>query len=324
MRDHGGDLDRARRLYGGTDWLDLSTGINPRPYPLPAMGPEVWGALPLGAGIAALEASALEAFGATGGSCVALSGASAAIQLVPRLGRPGRARVLGPTYNEHAAALRAAGWAVEDAPDIAALEGAGLAVIVNPNNPDGARHAPDRLFALARRVGLLVVDESFADAEPGLSLLPRWHAAPERARILVLRSFGKFYGLAGVRLGFAVGPAEIIDELRRMAGPWAVSGPAIAAGRAAYADRDWRDLTVRRLADEAERLDRLAGRAGWSLVGGTTLFRTYDTPGAAAVQETLARQHIWTRRFPYSEGWLRIGLPGAEAGWQRLQDALAG
>lgn len=324
MRDHGGDLDRARRLFGGTDWLDLSTGINPRPYPLPAMGPEVWGALPLGAEIAALEDAALEVFGATGAACVALSGASAAIQLVPRLGRPGSARVLGPTYNEHAAALRAAGWEVQDAPDIAALEGAGLAVVVNPNNPDGARHAPETLFALARRVGLLVVDESFGDAEPGLSLLPCWQAYPEGARILVLRSFGKFYGLAGVRLGFAVGPAEVVDEIRRMAGPWAVSGPAIAAGRAAYADRDWRDRTVRRLAADAERLDRLAGRAGWSLVGGTTLFRTYRTPDAAAAQEALARQKIWTRRFPYSERWLRLGLPGTEPGWRRLEGALTG
>lgn len=324
MRDHGGDLDRARRRFGGGDWLDLSTGINPRPYPLPQMPAEVWGALPLTADLQALERRAAAVFGAaTGCGCVALAGASAAIQLVPWLRPPaGEARVLGPTYNEHAAALRQAGWRCREVAEPGELAGAELAVVVNPNNPDGRHLAPDRLLRLAGEVGLLVVDESFADATPELSLLPHWPALPAAAEVLVLRSFGKFYGLAGVRLGFALGAAPLVAQLRGRAGPWAVSGPALAAGRAAYADAGWREATIRRLGAEAARLDALAQAAGWRLVGGTELFRTYETGDAAAAQARLAGAQIWTRVFPYAKGWLRLGLPGQEAGWQRLAAAL--
>ncbi|KUF12417.1 threonine-phosphate decarboxylase CobD [Pseudoponticoccus marisrubri] len=320
MRDHGGDLDRARSAYGGTDWLDLSTGINPVPYPMPALTEGALGALPLAQDVAALEGVARSAFG--GGdstACLAMGGASAAIQLVPRLARAGGARVLGPTYNEHAAALRAEGWHVQEVATLAELAGAELAVVVNPNNPDGRCHDPDALQALARKVGLLVVDESFADSCPALSLVPRLEYAP---RAIVLRSFGKFYGLAGLRLGFALGAQPLIDALRRMAGPWAVSGPAIAAGRAAYADRDWQEATTARLTRDAARLDGLAARAGWALVGGTPLFRTYATPDARAAKDGLARHHVWSRIFPYSETWLRLGLPGQAEGWARLDRAL--
>ena len=324
MRDHGGDLDRARAVYGGDDWLDLSTGINRVPYPMPDLAPEVLTALPLGRDIAAVEKAACAAFGAPQGcACVALAGASAAIQLMPRLNRrPGTARVLGPTYNEHAAALRASGWTVEEVATLNALDGSGVAVVVNPNNPDGQHHDPEALLAVAGRVGLLVVDESFADATPALSILPRWGRLPEGARVVVLRSFGKFYGLAGLRLGFALSHAPLVEEMRRMAGPWAVCGPALAAGQAAYADTGWQAATTARLAQDAERMDRLAGQAGWSLVGGTTLFRTYATPEAAKAQDRLAQARVWTRRFPYSDRWLRLGLPGSDAEWRWLSKAM--
>ncbi|WP_395667211.1 aminotransferase class I/II-fold pyridoxal phosphate-dependent enzyme, partial [Methylocella sp.] len=242
MRDHGGDLDEARAAYGEGDWLDLSTGINPAPYPLPQIPARAFSALPTGAEIDALEATAQAAYG-TCAPMVALAGAQAAIQLVPRLAPRGSrlapqgcARVLGPTYNEHRAALAGAGWRVEDAASPEALAGADLAVVVNPNNPDGRRFSPDRLIALAARVGLLVVDESFADAEPGLSLLPR--LGPGLGNIVALRSFGKFYGHAGLRLGFAAADAARAERLRALAGPWPVSGPAVVVGRAALADAD--------------------------------------------------------------------------------------
>ncbi|MEO1689066.1 MAG: aminotransferase class I/II-fold pyridoxal phosphate-dependent enzyme, partial [Pseudomonadota bacterium] len=253
-------------------------------------------------------------------SVVPLAGAQAAIQLIPRLAPPGRAHVLGPTYNEHAAALRAAGWQVEERTSLDALAGADLAVVVNPNNPDGARHAPRALADLSARVGLLVVDESFADAAPELSCAPTLD--PLDRRLVVLRSFGKFYGLAGLRLGFAVAGEALAARLQDMAGPWAVGGPAIAVGAAALGDRAWQAATLRRLQADAERLDALAAQAGWTLVGGTPLFRTYETGDAAAAQDRLAAARIWTRAFPYSGGWLRLGLPGAEAHWTRLQAAL--
>lgn len=316
MRDHGGDIDRARARYGGTDWIDLSTGINRQPWPVPPLPAPVWTDLPTAAARAALMAAARLAF-ATTAPGLALAGAQAAIQLVPRLAPPGRARVLAPTYNEHAAALRAAGWRVEEVAGPDALAGADLAVVVNPNNPDGRRHDPAALRALAPRVGRLVVDESFADADPALSL-----AAEAGDGIVVLRSFGKFWGLAGLRLGFAFADAATVARLDAMAGPWPVSGPALEIGRLALADTAWRRATADRLAAEAHRLDALAAGAGWTLVGGTALFRTYDAGDAGAAQDRLARARIWSRVFPYSGRWIRLGLPGGAAEWARLAAAL--
>jgi cobalamin biosynthetic protein CobC len=269
--------------------------------------------------VAKLEASAARAFGATN-PVVALAGAQAAIQLVPRLSPPSRAAVLSPSYNEHAAALAAQGWAVEAAPDLAAMDGADLAVVVNPNNPDGRRWAPDVLADLARRVGRLVVDESFADADKGLSVAPMLDPLGER--VVILRSFGKFYGLAGVRLGFALAGPETSACLRALAGPWAVGGPAIGIGTAAYADRDWQAGTAARLHADAARLSALLAEAGWPSVGATSLFVTVETGDARAAQAHLARARIWTRAFPYSAGWLRLGLPGNTEEWDRLAAAL--
>lgn len=320
-RDHGGNLDAAIRHYGGTraEWIDLSTGINPRPYPVPALAAHSWACLPTSDAVQSLEAAACGAYD-TLADCVALAGAQSAIQLVPRLGQGRDARVLGPTYNEHAASLSAQGWDVKTVQDLSALTGADLAVVVNPNNPDGQRHAPDRLLALAGQVGLLVVDESFADPEPELSIAPC--LKEENTNLLVLRSFGKFYGLAGLRLGFALGAAPMVTRLRALSGPWSVSGPAIEIGRQALQDRAWQTATVARLRADAARLDALASEAGWRKLGGTLLFCTYETTDAVAVQRRLARHHIWSRIFPYSSSWVRLGLADGEAAWTRLAEAI--
>ena len=319
MRDHGGNLDQAIARFGGdpADWIDLSTGINRRPYPVPTLPPEAWTALPTGAAKRALTEAAARAYG-TGAAILALAGAQAAIQMIPRLLPCGTARVLSPTYNEHAATLRAAGWAVEEVGAPGDLPGADLAVVVNPNNPDGREHRPEALLDLAGRVGTLVVDESFADPLPHLSLAA--HAG--QPGLFLLRSFGKFYGLAGLRLGFVIGAEDAIETLSAMAGPWPVSGAAIEIGRKALADRNWADETTARLLGETARLDAMAGAAGWAVRGGSPLFRLYETPDAAAAQDRLAAAQIWTRRFPYSPTWLRLGLPGDDAEWQRLQHAL--
>src|SRR6185312_7570020 len=141
--------------------------------------------------------------------------------------------------NEFAPVLAGAGWQVETVGEIEALAGADLAVVVNPNNPDGRQHDPASLLALLPRVTRLVIDESFADAVPQASLA----AEAGKAGLLVLRSFGKFYGLAGLRLGFVLGSADDISALDAMAGPWPVSGVAIEIGRKALLDRDWADTT---------------------------------------------------------------------------------
>ncbi|MFV0300820.1 MAG: threonine-phosphate decarboxylase CobD [Paracoccus sp. (in: a-proteobacteria)] len=318
-RDHGGDIDRARARFGAGDWIDLSTGINRRPWPVDALPEAVWRALPTESARAQLIGVAAGWFGCAPERVLPLAGASAAIQLLPRLLPAGRAAVIAPSYNEHAASLRDAGWQVGEVAGIEAMSGADLAVVVNPNNPDGREWRPGTLAGLAGRVGHLVVDESFADARPDLSL-----AGDMPENVTLLRSFGKFWGLAGLRLGFAVGAPELLAGLARAAGPWSVNGPALEIGARAMADAAWADDTVVYHSEAALRLDRLALRRGWQPVGGTHLFRLYDTGDAAAAQEELARAHIWTRRFPYSGGWLRMGIPGNHAEWDRLAAAMRG
>jgi len=320
MLEHGGNLDLAMQRFGGRldDWIDLSTGVNRQPYPLPRFEPRHWSALPSRSEIEALHDAARHAYG-TRAPIAALAGAQAAIQMLPRLTSPGRARIVAPSYNEYAAVLRAAGWDVAEVADLAALAGADLAILVNPNNPDGQRHDPAELLALSSRVGRLVVDESFADPAPELSLA----AEAGRPGLLILRSFGKFYGLAGVRLGFALGSETDVSALAALAGPWPVSGTAIAIGRCALRDHDWAAATSARLVGEAQRLDGIIQAQGWTLVGGTPLFRLYDAGDAHAAQARLAAARIWSRVFAGRPGWLRLGLPGDETEWARLTAALA-
>lgn len=319
MLDHGGNLDLAVHRFGGSlaDWIDLSTGINRQPYPVPELATRHWIALPSRSEIDALHDVARQAY-ATHAPVIAVAGAQAAIQLLPRLAAPGEARILAPTYNEYAAVLRGAGWTVREVSDLDALAGADLAVVVNPNNPDGRMHEPAALLGLLPRVGRLVVDESFAEVVPGLSLAPQ----AERPGLLVLRSLGKFYGLAGVRLGFVLGARAEIASLAELAGPWPISGPAIAIGQRALRDRAWAAKTIARLGQEAPRLDAMAQGAGWTLVGGTTLFRLYEVGDAGAALDRLARQKIWSRIFKGRAGWLRLGLPGDDVEWKRLDGAL--
>ncbi|KAF0174402.1 MAG: cobalamin biosynthetic protein CobC [Rhodobacteraceae bacterium] len=317
MRDHGGNIDGAIARFGGADWIDLSTGINRVPYPIPSLQPEDWTMLPTRSAKQALLDVAARAY-RTQAPMLAVAGAQAAIQMIPLISPRGNARVLGPTYNEHAASLRAAGWKVEQVSQFGQLAGADLAVVVNPNNPDGRFYASSDLQELAGKVGRLVVDESFADAQPGLSVAP--HAG--MPGLLVLRSFGKFYGLAGVRLGFVIGPAADIAALEEISGPWPVNGAALRIGAAALADTAWAEATIQRLRAEMDQADALAKAAGWALVGGCELFRTYDTPDAETAQNRLAERQIWSRIFPYSNRWLRLGLPGSAREWARLAQAM--
>jgi cobalamin biosynthesis protein CobC len=319
MPEHGGNLDLALRRFGGRaqDWIDLSTGINRQPYPIGELPANSWSALPSRSGIESLHRAAQHAYG-TRAAILALSGAQAAIALLPHLSPRGRVRILAPTYNEYTAVLSAAGCDVAETSEIEALAGADLAVVGNPNNPDGRRHHPEALLALLPRVGRLLVDESFADALPDLSLAPR----ATRPGLLIVRSFGKFYGLAGLRLGFVLGCEEEIAALAAIAGPWPVSGAAIAIGTRALLDLEWAKATSARLEHDCLRLDAEVERLGWTIVGGTPLFRLYETGDARAANEQLARAHIWSRVFAEKPGWLRLGLPGNETEWARLVSAL--
>ena len=320
MPEHGGNLDVASQRFGGDarDWIDLSTGINRQPYPVGELPATSWSALPSRSSIQSLHRAAQRAY-STDASILATNGAQAAIQWLPHLAPRGRARILSPTYNEYAAVFSAAGWQVTETPDLDALADADIAVLANPNNPDGKRYEPDQLLALLPRVGRLVVDESFADAVPGLSLAPQ----AAQPGLLILRSFGKFFGLAGLRLGFTLGDEADIATLAGLAGPWPVSGAAIEIGSRALLDREWADMTSARLKRACSRLDAEVAHLGWILVGGTPLFRLYETGNANLAQERLARAQIWSRVFPHQQGWLRLGLPGSEIEWARLSAALA-
>lgn len=322
---HGGDLAEAQARYGGAtgDWLDLSTGVNPFPWPLPvALDLDTWRRLPSRADATALERAARAAYGVPDGAAVVASpGTQALIQWLPRLAEPGAVAIVGPTYGEHAASWRGAGYTVHE---VSELSGAAArhAVVVNPNNPDGRTHGRAALIALAdvcaARGGWLIVDESFADPDPGLSVVG---ATAERS-IVVLRSFGKFYGLAGLRLGFAVAQPAIAARIAAALGPWAVSGPALFLGRRALADRAWADATRARLRHEAALLDAVLSAAGLPVIGGTALYRLVRHPEAVRIHERLASDRIWARRFDWADDFLRFGLPAGPAERDRLVRAL--
>jgi len=255
---------------------------------------------------------------------VAAPGTQILLPMVATLVPPGRAAVLGPTYAEHLRVAALAGHAAKEVTDIGQLADADLAIIVNPNNPDGRIVSRDALLALAeeqkRRGGLLVVDEAFMDVAPAdLSL----GGDVERGNIVVLRSFGKFSGLAGLRLGFALAGQEIAARLNASLGPWAVAGPAIAIGEAALADVSWMETTRELVRQDARRLDDILAKTGVEIVGGTSLFRLVRTHAASELFHHLGRAGILVRRFPEQPAWLRFGLPGNEDAWRRLRAALA-
>jgi cobalamin biosynthetic protein CobC len=314
FRRHGGRIAAAEARFpqAPRPWLDLSTGVNPRPYPAPRPPRRALARLPEPEDIRALEAEAAAAFGAAADRVAAVPGSEAALRLLPRLLGARTVAIGRPTYGGHADAWRAAGAQVLD-------EGvaAEARVIVNPNNPDGRITPPAEALRLAEQVWT-IVDEAFIDAEDIASLAPR-----AGGRLVVLRSFGKAFGLPGLRLGFVVAEPALAAQVRAAFGDWPVSAGAIAAGRAAYADAGWMQRTRRRLARDAARLDALLVAAGLQVVGGTRLFRLARTPGAEAVFLKLARSGVLCRPFDAPD-LLRFGLPGGGADWTRLAAALRG
>jgi cobalamin biosynthetic protein CobC len=319
---HGGDLDAARARYPSAPepWIDLSTGINPHAYPFAPPAAETWQRLPqASAERAVLEAAATRYGAVDAGMLAAAPGSQALIQIVPRLIEAADVAVLGPTYAEHAAAWARCGHRVREVAALAAIGDARVVVVVNPNNPTGRIVAADDLRrvaeGLAQRDGLLVVDEAFADfAAPGVSLIPQLPTAT-----VVLRSVGKAYGLAGLRLGFAAAHADIAHRIRAALGPWAVSGPALSIGAQALADRQWLEQARGTLAGDCQRLAALFAGYGVKLEGGTHLFRLVSHPQARDVASALGRDGILVRCFATHPQWLRFGIPNSNDAWHRLE-----
>lgn len=326
--NHGGDLGAARKLFPNAPepFIDLSAGINPHPYPVPEFPDGLCTRLPEQASLLELKEIAAKAYGAPSPAHVAIApGSQILVAQVGFLLARGRACVLTPTYAEHARVSQLAGHSVVEVAEVAQLADARIAIVVNPNNPDGRIVAKDTLLGLAdrlrRRGGLLLVDEAFMDVgAQGLSLANQ----VGRGNVVVLRSFGKFYGLPGLRLSFAIATPDIASRLAAALGPWPVSSAALATGKVALADAAWREKTLTSLAEAALKLDVvLAGVAGIEVIGGTSLFRLARTKDAAALFRHLGETGIYVRRFNEYPAWLRFGLPAREEEWQRLKTALA-
>jgi cobalamin biosynthesis protein CobC len=324
--EHGGDLNAARDLFPDAPepFVDLSTGINPFAYALPPLPADLFTCLPDPTAVAGLAAVAATAYGAPSTDHVVVApGTQSLLAHVFALVPAGNAVVLGPTYAEHARVARLVGHQVKEVDAFGQLKSANLAIVVNPNNPDGSLRQRNALLALADelsgRGGLLIVDEAFMDVGPaGTSLAP----SVERGNVVVLRSFGKFFGLAGLRLGFALAPPSLAERLRAALGPWPVSGPAIAIGGRALTDQVWINTMRVRLDATVMRLDALLHDGHLPVIGGTSLFRTVRTAEAEQVFLRLGQAGILVRRFSAQPDLLRLGLPGDEEAWERLRTVL--
>lgn len=317
---HGGRLAEARAVYGGDPWLDLSTGINPNPWPGAVDLPVDWTRLPDEAALRSLEASAAAHFGVEPDVVCAVPGTEIGLRLLDAIGIRLGAHV-PPAYRTHAE-LAGSGIAI-DAGSLPWPPTESL-ILANPNNPDGRILGRDLLRdQLARTASSghwLVIDEAFADASPAISLA---HQVGGDRRLIIFRSFGKFFGLAGVRLGFVLAPRDVIARYRDRLGSWPLSSAALAIGTAAYRDADWIAAERGRLVAQVAALDAVLARRGFAAAGGCPLFRLIEVEDAASLFDRLARQAILTRPFDQEPGWLRIGLPGSEDALARLDDALA-
>jgi len=326
MLEHGGNLNDAVESFGRAreDWLDLSTGINPHFYPMAAFAANIWHRLPEASPALAIAAEAY--YGAP--HMLPVAGTQAAIQALPRLRASLSARsrvvVAAPAYAEHAHRWAQAGHAVHEVPYDAladAVADCDVMVICNPNNPTGATIAPEVLLAWAERLAArgawLVVDEAFGDTTPQ-SGVARWS---DRHGLIVLRSIGKFFGLAGLRLGFVAAHPTLLAMLADTLGPWAVSGPAQQIGCAALRDAAWQEATRVRLLASGVRLQQLLAEHRID-AGGTALFQWWPEARAEAFWQHMAERGIWVRLFKEAARGIRLGLPGDEAGWQRLAQAL--
>ena len=321
MLEHGGRLRKAAHDYGidEADWLDLSSGLAPWPFPVPDIPLRAWARLPETDD--GLEQAACDYYGAA--QVLPVAGSQMAIQLLPRLRRAGKVGVLSPCYAEHAEAWRRSGYIVREVLEQEVdffLDSLDVLVVVNPNNPTGLSLTPSRLLGwhsrLAQRGGWLVVDEAFMDNTPQLSLAPCAH----QVGLIVLRSFGKFFGLAGARLGFVLAERKLLKLLAEQVGPWAVSGPTRVLGQACLQDTEGHARQRARTEQASERLALLLEAHGFKPQGGCALFQWLVTERAEELHEFMARRGILLRLFTHNSS-LRFGLPGEEADWVRLDQA---
>lgn len=321
---HGGGIAAAARAYGNAaaDWLDLSTGINPVPPALPRFDPQLFHRLP----DADLFDEARRAAGLFYGSGdvrpIAAAGTQPLIRMLAAKAEKGRVAILSPTYGEYRAVFAAAGHAVDEITTLPHLTADHrVVIVVNPNNPDGRLYSKADLLALsfdlAERGAMLIVDEAFGEMQPEASLAG---VVAHHPHLVVLKSFGKFFGFAGVRLSFAIAGGDHAAALQDGLGPWPVSGPALALARHCF-DLDASAMR-RAIWQQARALEAVLSGAGLRVAANAGLFLLVQQPRAAALHAHLCGHSILTRIFDYRNDWVRIGLPGDRAGLERLQAAL--
>ena len=322
MLEHGGRLQRAVLEYGIAvqDWVDLSSGIAPWPFAIPEIPLRAWARLPETDD--GLEQAAREYYGVP--QLLPVAGSQAAIQALPRLRRSGKVGVLSPCYAEHAEGWRRAGHRVREVGEAEVeffLDSLDVLVVVNPNNPTGRLLSAERLLGwharLAQRGGWLVVDEAFMDNTPQHSIA----AETWRNGLIVLRSFGKFFGLAGVRLGFVLAERQLLQLLAEQLGPWSIAGPTRVLGQACLLDHGAQQRQITRCAEASTRLAQVLDAAGFTPAGGCGLFQYLELAHAAQLHQFMARRGILLRLFEHL-GSLRFGLPATDTDWQRLVQAL--
>lgn len=327
MLEHGGNLGAAIAAYGHDRdaWLDLSTGVNPRSFPAPAIAVDIWHRLP--ERDPQLHTAACRYYGVS--QLLPVAGSQAAIQALPRLRTPSRVTVAAPVYAEHAYRWRRAGHQIREVPYAqldAVIAGSDVVVVCNPNNPTGAMIDAQSLLdwgaQLAGRGGWLVVDEAFIDVDAGQSVAR--HAA-DRPGLIVLRSLGKFFGLAGLRMGFVIAESPLLQRLADEIGPWGVTAAAQRVAGAALADEPWQRQNSMRLQEDGRRLQKLLASHGIDSSGGA-LYQWWQDARAGQFAHHMALRAIWVRKFGSRIGSelpsIRLGLPPDENGWSRLQQAL--
>lgn len=325
---HGGQLQEAKSQFPHVlqNWIDLSTGINPYAYPFSPISIKCATQLPSINDEWCLRKLAALRYEVKAPSLVAVApGTQILISLLPYIFKAKQVCILCPTYMEHIKSWQQAGILVHQVRSLDEFMGFAsqdqtIGIICNPNNPDG------RLLKIQKMQEIIeswnnfqnhiIVDEAFMDFEEQsiAALLPN-------PGLTILRSFGKTYGLAGVRLGFLLSDTRIIEKVKEMLGPWSLSGQALHIGLQALQDQDWLLQTKNQLAKQVQQLDKLFINNNCKVVGGTHLFRLIEMKDASVFWKYLANYGIWVRRFDYNLQWLRFGL-SQEHDWGRIQNVI--
>ena len=315
---HGGDIDLAIKKYGGqrADWIDLSTGINRTSYPWQESVKVELRDLPSSKLLMGLEKAASRAYKvAEGKDTAAVQGAQQIISLLPVcLKIYNSVAILGPTYNEYEKAFKGSRIKAETVSKVSKLSSSDIAIVVNPNNPTGKVIAEEILDDLSKKVRILIIDESFKMFSS--------RRIQKFDNVIQINSLGKFFGLAGVRLGFVSGPSDFIKSVRGMLGPWPVSSIAAEIGKIALNDKTWISQMEKILLEGSNVLLRACNTKNWKLIGKTNLFHTYATSSSLEVEKQFAAHYIWIRTFDYSETWVRLGIPTSKYEWTRVRQAL--